>query len=106
MIIYKDKSSYMYNSEIPNDNFGLDKELIFMIDDINQLKLSEKIRSNFPNIDFVLDSNDNLVDATVLNKPAPKSDIELLREENIKLWDTVRFLLEAGGYIPSEGVVK
>lgn len=80
MIIYKDKSKTLYNSEVPDGNFGVDEELIFIVDDVSQLELSEKIRNNYPYIDFVVENN-SLVDIVLIEKPKPqKTELELLQE--------------------------
>lgn len=111
MIIFKDKSSFQFNSEIPsinilayNDVKSLDNEelteeqrkeiqdrinyldtLVYVIDDILQYELSTKIKDNFPYIDFILE-NDKLIDVTILEKPAkPKTDMELLQERLLQI---------------------
>lgn len=111
MIIFKDKSSFQFNSELPNinllayndikllENEELIEEqrkeiqdridyldtLVYVIDDILQYELSTKIKDNFPYIDFILENN-KLTDVTILEKPAkPKTDMEILQERLLQI---------------------
>ncbi len=111
MIIFKDKSAFQFNSEIPsinilayNDIKSLDNEelteeqrkeiqdrinyldtLVYVVDDVLQSELSNKTRNNFPYIDFILE-NDKLIDVTILEKPAKqKTDMELIQERLLQI---------------------
>lgn len=68
MIINKDKRSYATMSACPNTNFtSASDEDIYIVEDDSPL--ADKIMENFPNIDFVLDSNGALIDVTVTEAP-------------------------------------
>lgn len=112
MIIFKDKSSMQFNSEIPNVNIiaynqlkaldnkdvteeekqnlkaeiiELDK-LVYVVDDILQSELSAKIRNNFPNIAFILGKDGKLIDVNISENPSkPKTDMEILQERLLQL---------------------
>ena len=85
MIIHKSTKSVETSSIRTNENFG-NYENVFVVDDSSEL--GQKILINQPYFDFVLDSNNNLIDVVPIEKPPepikPLSEIETLRLEQVQ----------------------
>jgi len=85
MIIHKSTKSVETSSISTNENFG-NYENVFVVDDSSEL--GQKILINQPYFDFVLDSNNNLIDVVPIEKPPepikPLSEIETLRLEQVQ----------------------
>ena len=85
MIIHKSTKSVEISSISTNENFG-NYENVFVVDDSSEL--GQNILINQPYFDFVLDSNNNLIDVVPIEKPPepikPLSEIETLRLEQVQ----------------------
>lgn len=81
MVINKKDKYYVERQDMPNENW-IDDE--FYLVDSNS-ELAEKIKTNFPNFDFVLDDEGNLIDITPVDPPeAPIEEIVASKLAEIK----------------------
>lgn len=83
MIVKKDKG-FITNSEYPNIDWTLEGN--YVVDEIKNKALSEKIQDNYPYYDLVLDSTGALTDVTVYPSINPTPDKTTIKSDGI---DTV-----------------
>lgn len=78
MIIYKNKN-YMIDSFYKNTNFTGDAD--FVLDDEKDAELVNKITALYPNYDFVLDNDGNLIDVVEISEPV--EEIIFLKKQEL-----------------------
>ena len=82
MIINKNTKKFQTNSLFPDKYWGNEEERnqFYIIDDTSEL--ANKIKENFPYIDFILDENNNLIDIIITkNKNINERQIQNLKKQ-------------------------
>ncbi len=83
------------------ENRGVEYIEVVVSDKLSEDIFTKALSGYSFNLIFDSDILIDIDESEIIPEPN-KSEFEILQEENQRLWDTVKWLLEAGGYVPSE----